>query len=545
MTDAKFTRSKIINVIKTFICMLVFTAQASGQDKTYYVDNVNGNNNNKGTTINTPWKTFENVNSKKFLPGDQVLLKRNQTFNGSLLLTGSGKPSKPIQIGSYGTGKRPVINADTFEFGIKILNEQYWEITGIETTGGEKAGIFIGSSKDSITLNHFRITNCHVHHVGNDHELDWNMSPFTGGIIVVNGDIIHNKPIKNEHSVFNDVVLEGCTVSYIKRWTCLSISSGQNGNKKGNANYIRNSTTEYSVADGIRMNGVQNSFIESCTMFKNGGWPENPKGNWGGLGAWFFDADNCTIQFCEASYIDNPGRDGGAFDIDYWQTNSTVQYCYGHDCHGYGVSIFGAWKTRPTVNSVVRYNVFSNNGRDSLYSNQGDIYVYTWDEGLLDGVKIYNNTSYWKPATNNPALVCDADFTGNNINLFVNNIIYSDSSALAYKRNDNLQCDYNIYWSATGKPVWQYKENKYYSFTDWQTATGNDKHSMYKDPMLANPQYHGNGKAEINFFPKKGSPAIDAGIDIGNMGKRDYKGNKILVNGKQDIGAVETQIKKP
>lgn len=527
------------------IVMLVFsTGIVSAQNKVYYIDNVAGKDSNAGTVLNAPWKTFDNVNRTTLSPGDKVLLKRNGVFQGSLVIHGSGTPGKPIKIASYGTGKRPVIDADGFEFAISSLNEEHLEINGIETAGGEKAGIYIGSTKDSSVLNHLRIINCYVHHVGNDSIYGWNCSTLTGGIVVANGAIINGQPEITAHAVINDVVIQGCTVRYIKRWTCISISSGHKGNTKGNANRISNCITEYSVADGIRMNGVQNSFIEYCTMYKNGGWPENPKGNWGGLGAWFFDADNCTIQFCEASYIDNPGRDGGAFDIDYWQTNSTVQYCYGHDCHGYGVSVFGADSTRPTVNAVVRYNIFSNNGRDSIHSNQGDFYIFTWNGGLLDGVKIYNNTSYWHPASNHAALIADADFTGTNQNIFVNNIIYSDSSRLVYTKNDRLNCDYNIYWSSTKKPVWANGEKEYYSLPEWQAATGNDKHSMYKNPMLQNIRFHGGKKIATAFMPAAHSPAIDAGIDIGNMENRDFAGRRTPVNGKREIGALETPYRK-
>ena len=511
------------------------------QGKTYYVDSRGGNDSNNGTSATTAWKTLAKVSNKKYFPSDQVLLKRNETFSGSLVMKGSGKEGLPIKISSYGSGKKPVIDADSFNYGIKIINEQYWEINGIETKGGIYAGIFIGASKDSVTLNHFRITNCCVQGVGNGRPTDWNSSTLTGGIVVANGILKSNKvPLILANTVFNDVIIDGCTARYIQQWTCMSISSGHHVNVKGNANYIRNSTTEYSVADGIRMNGVQNSFIESCTMYKNGAWP-NPASNWGGLGAWFFDADNCTIQFCEASYIDNPQTDGGAFDIDYWQTNSTVQYCYGHDCHSYGVSVFGADPARPTVNSTIRYNIFSNNGRDTGFTNEGDFFLLTWDGGLLDGVKIYNNTSYWNPVLDGPAVSAGADFTGKNPNLFVNNIIYSDSSSLVYKSNGSLTCDYNLYWSATGKPNWQLKRNKYYSLTDWQNATGDDKHSLYQDPLLVNPHYHAQQHPEVSFALQPGSPAIDAGTDIGNMGNRDYKGNKISVSGRYDIGALEAQ----
>ncbi len=525
-------------ILFTSILTLISVADCAAENRIYYIDNREGNDANNGNAPGTAWKTLDKVSSTVFYPGDQILLKRNETFNGSLILHGSGIKGSPITLSAYGTGERPVIKAGKRAYAVKITDEQYWEISDIETEGGEKAGIFIGCTKDYAVLNHFRITDVYVHNVGNDSAYTFDYSTLVGGIIVANGAMTGNKEYVMNHSAINDVVIDGCTVKYIKRWTCISISSGY-GNK-GDANYINNCTVAYSVADAIRMNGVKNSYIENCTMYRNGGWPQSPNPQWGGLGAWFFGSDNCTIQYCEASHIDSPHQDGGAFDIDYWQTNSTVQYCYGHDCHGYGVSVFGADRSNPTVNSVVRYNIFSNNGRDSVYASQGDIYVFTWNKGLLNGVKIYNNTSYWNPATDAPALNANADFTGNNPDLFENNIIYSDSSWLVYRKNNALQCDHNIYWCANGKPQWVQEKEKYHSLADWQTATGQDEHSLYRNPMLNNPQYHGNGMLSAQFQPKKNSPAINTGVDMGDADDRDFLGNKIPVEGKYDIGACKT-----
>ena len=67
------------------------------------------------------------------------------------------------------------------------MDEQYWEIADIETTGGDKAGIYIGCTKNDLVLNHFRINNCYVHDIGDTTKLDWDLSTATGGIVVVNG----------------------------------------------------------------------------------------------------------------------------------------------------------------------------------------------------------------------------------------------------------------------------------------------------------------------------------------------------------------------
>jgi peroxiredoxin len=524
-----------------FILLLPNISTSYANNASYYVDKINGNDNNNGKSISKAWKTLNKLNIIYFKPGDKIFLKRGQSFNGSLFLKGFGLNGNQITLGAFGVGKRPVINSSGYDYSIQMLDAQYWEIADIETTGSDRAGIFIGCTKDDLVLNHFRITNCFIHDIGDDSYYAWDYCKLTGGIVIANGEIDKNRKPLFYNSLINDAIIDGCTIRYIKRWTCISISSGIMNATKGNANYIRNCTVEYSVADGIRMNGVQNSFIESSTMYKNGAWPKSPNPDWGGLGAWFFESDNCTIQFCEASYIDNWHNDGGAFDIDYYQKNSTIQYCYGHDCHGYGASVFGADASFPTENSIVRYNIFSNNARDSAYTYQGDIYVFTWNGGLLNGVKVYNNTSYWNPASDAAAFMCDADFTGTNPNIFKNNIIYSDHPQLAYLKNDSMQCDNNIYWVTNkGTAEWKQKDKKYYALSDWQNITGQDMHSKYTDPMLNNPTYHGNRIPTTQFNLKPGSPAINAGVDINDMGTRDFSGNPIPdKSGEYDIGAFE------
>lgn len=59
----------------------------------------------------TPWKTLDKLNSffSDLKPGDSVLLKRGETFYGSITVNRSGTSSAPIVIGAYGAGNKPVI----------------------------------------------------------------------------------------------------------------------------------------------------------------------------------------------------------------------------------------------------------------------------------------------------------------------------------------------------------------------------------------------------------------------------------------------------
>jgi len=451
---------------------------ATNTANNYYVDSEHGNDENNGKSINHAWKSAEKVNSVEFKPGDKILFRRGQEFHGSLHMKGNGSNDMPVTLAAYGTGNRPVINAGKNRYAIMLMNSENWIIKDMETTGATDAGIFSGCNADGLKLVNVRIINCYVHDIGDTTNVSWDLSTSTGGIIVVNGSLNEKGDPVFYNSVYNNVLIEDCTVQYNFRWTCISITSGKIDGRPGRANRIRNCTVAFSSADGIRMNGVADSFIEYCVLYRNGAWP-NPEGqNLGGLGAWFFDAVNCTIQYCEAGWIRTITSDGGAFDIDYRQQNSTVQYSYGHHCASYGVSVFGAEANYPTLNSTIRYNIFSSNAMDRKFGVQGEYFVFTWSGGLLNGVKIQNNISYWDPVVPAPAHNFNADFTGENPNTFTRNTVVSKKPWLAYHKNDTLKSDSNVFIASGTSVYWKMKKDSFDTLSDWQIATGMDRSSV-------------------------------------------------------------------
>lgn len=94
--------------MKTLAVSLCILLSGITQAATYYVDP-----SSTATTANgslaTPWKTLAQVNSNMslFQPGDQILFKRGQKFNGTLSITRSGTAGNPIVFGAYGTGADP------------------------------------------------------------------------------------------------------------------------------------------------------------------------------------------------------------------------------------------------------------------------------------------------------------------------------------------------------------------------------------------------------------------------------------------------------
>jgi hypothetical protein len=251
-----------------------------------------------------------------------------------------------------------------------------------------------------------------------------------------------------------------------------------------------------------------------------------------------------VVQFNESYNASTPEIDGGCYDIDWGTRNNIFQYNYGHDCDGYCLSVFGAGGVT-TENSIARYNVCANNGRrSSLASRQGDIFLSTWGGGHLDGVLIHNNTFYWNPAGNYPALVNGAEFTGERPNIFANNLIISTVPWMIDGGSD-LELNHNLYWlDGEGDPFFYFDSAFYKGFEEYQNLSGYGSNSIFGDPLLKNPAYHEIGVPDDAFMLRAESPAIDAGIDLGMMGEHDFFGNPIPFGRAYDIGVHEWILEK-
>src|SRR5215217_4019470 len=80
---------------------------------TYYFSALSGDDSRtsiQAQRFSTPWKTLGKLNSffSSLQPGDSVLLKRGETFYGSITVSKSGTSTAPIVIGAFGTGDKPV-----------------------------------------------------------------------------------------------------------------------------------------------------------------------------------------------------------------------------------------------------------------------------------------------------------------------------------------------------------------------------------------------------------------------------------------------------
>ena len=121
------TLSKKITLITLSIFLLGYVKAQS-----YYVSSSEGNDQNDGLSVQSPFQTIEKLNSMLFNMGDSIFFKSGDYWEGMFWLNGSGSFSEPIVVDVYGGDIRPIINGFGYQASILIFNDQHIEINGLE-----------------------------------------------------------------------------------------------------------------------------------------------------------------------------------------------------------------------------------------------------------------------------------------------------------------------------------------------------------------------------------------------------------------------------
>ena len=121
------------------------TAPAGAVAARYYVDSA-AQCPGAGTQA-SPWCNFSLANSTMLGPGNQILLKRGDTFTSGLTVRGSGWPTSYIAVGAYGSGPSPVIDGgDRLGFiGVNLVDNSYVQVEDVSIKNAV-TGILINDS---------------------------------------------------------------------------------------------------------------------------------------------------------------------------------------------------------------------------------------------------------------------------------------------------------------------------------------------------------------------------------------------------------------
>jgi hypothetical protein len=440
---------------------LAAAAMPAAGGASYFVDCAVGNDAASGLEPGAAWRTVAKVSSRTFAPGDSIRFRRGTSCPGMLWPKGSGRAGASITLGAWGTGSLPVIQSGPQnEAALKLLDQQYWRIENLEFSGGQPYGIFVSGTRGVVSG--IEIVDVIVHDVtGKPTTKD------TGLVVVGPGS-------ENQH--FDKVLIDGVTAYRTSQWAGILVGGARFGfipeAARSTNVIVRNSTVHDVQGDGIILFEVNHGRIENSVAWHLGMQETETIGTPNGVWTWM--CRDCTVEGNEVFLTDSPGVDGGAFDIDYGNDGNSVTGNYGHDTQGYCVAVFGAgWVT---TNSVVRNNVCAGNGRSPrLARREGAIFLYTWNKGKLDGVRVEGNRIFWNPPIAASALINRAEFKGTGV--FEGNTIRS-SSGEAIESNASLTLDRNRYErDGASEQRWTYAGKSYADFQHYRAASGQDAHS--------------------------------------------------------------------
>ena len=455
----------------------------------YYIDPA-GNDSNNGTSQVTPWQSLSKVNATTFAPGDRIFLKRGGTWYGSLKPQGSGDASDQITLGAYGTGAKPLIDAQgAGDAAIRLTNQEYWTIDGLEATNwaggnGVRWGIRV-EAWDGQVKHRIRILNNTVRDVRGVMgmpESDGTTGYWTGGIYMV----------INEPGRADEVLIDGNDVRNIIGEAISFWGEGENGGM----NYancspnvvVRDNRVLHTSGDGILIYGTDNELVE----FNEVGYVSSLRTTAANTAAaWPTRHINGVWQHNEVHHTSRWGNDGTAFDNDGYVSGTTIfQYNHSHDNEGGFIMEYKwDWSAADTGNTTVRYNISVNDSR-VVASNRG-------------GMDLYNNVFYA------PAAMLGAEWT--------------DASHRVNFRN-------NIFVAAGRTTDFSSQTFSYNTFNGGITRPTTANQNKTRDPLFVNPATSGD---LAGFILQSGSLEKSSGTALPGNGSKDFWGSSVPVSPTQ------------
>ena len=380
---------KKITCLLSACLLLLVLASCSEFSTTYYLDAANGNDNQSGLSESNAWKSLYKLRDVKLNPGDRVLLKRGNTFQGELEISGQGTSDNRIYIEAYGEGDKPcIVGNDTSLYAVRILNSDYLTLRNVEivNTGKERKPHRTGLK---IECRNYGVSKNIVIDGVDIRDVNGSLVKEEGGgsgILIVNGG-------KDVISVFDSLTIENCRI-----WRCARnamIWSGYSSRENWHPSkhtVIRKNLIEEVPGDGIVPIGCDSTLIEYNVM-RN--CPATLPDTEAAAGIWPWSCDNTVIQFNEVSDHKAPW-DAQGFDSDWNCRNTLIQYNYSHDNDGGMVLICNSGESPASFNAgnvgtVVQYNISINDGRRTRPTRVGMFSPLIHLAGPVKNTTIYRN----------------------------------------------------------------------------------------------------------------------------------------------------------
>ena len=464
-------KSRIVNLHLCCIALFSFLLfSCAGETvKCYYIDATNGDDSNDGLSADNAWKSLERVKQVSFLPGEKLLLKRGEVFEGELEITGKGTSAQPVIIDAYGAGIKPcIVGNDVSLYAVRIFNADYITMRNLEivNTGKQplpkRTGLKI-ECRDYGVSHNITVDSLTIRDVNGS--LVKELGGGSGIFIVNGGDSIVSR--------FDSLVIKNCHILRCARNAM--IWSGYYDRRNWHPSkhtIVHNNLIEQVPGDGIVPIGCDSTLIEYNVMRD---CPDVLPMTEAAAGIWPWSCDNTMIRFNEVSGHKAPW-DAQGFDCDYNSTNTTIQYNYSYDNYGGMVLICDSGERGFSVgneNSVVRYNISIGDGIRPKKTRMGMFSPAIHVAGPVKNTLIERNIVHLntKPSPEiDCSMVVSDMWTGYaDSTFFKKNIFYAAETSRFVMTQSTNNCFYGNWYlgdyknlpsdeaSATSNPVYQQK----------------------------------------------------------------------------------------
>lgn len=490
MKRNKTVLSIVLAVILALSCCPV--AIAANVGTTYYVDSVNGDDANRGTSESTAWKTTEKAATVEYSAGDKVLFKAGGYFVGIFSAKGSGTEENPITLGAYGDVEalgKPMLTVEDENAVVEIKDVSNWTVDGLDVFAPNGKGIYVICTKD--VMSGITVKNCSLHDIFKQR------SP---------KQVIYDHASIGINSV-GQCKLSDIIISNIEIKDCgFGIWSDGNNNEWSKTYYVspeksytenviyENVTMSNVYYDGIAIGSMYNLIIRNCVLINTSLYEDFYTAP-----TWMHHAKNVLIENCEIAGSTNT-MDGMAVDFDGWTTDSTYQYIYSHDNVRFMANCIYDDETQ-NRNCTVRYCLSVNDNKS--VSNSGPLGGVA--VAGMDNFKFYNNT-----------IVDGGNFSfAYNKNSVVANNIFVSSKAFG-----EMQTVRKYSQAGLHKFTGEFTNN---CFVNYAVPT------IAKKNAIAIPGFVGGDYYDVNSYRlSASSPLIGKGIQVeDDMGEHDFYGNAL------------------
>ncbi len=486
----------------------------------YYVSN-SGSDSNDGTSTGTPWKTIAHVNAHAFNPGDSVLFQAGGIWREVLTFPSSGSAGNVIIIKSYGSGAVPIISgADLLDSGWTNSSGNVWRVT-VTTQPNQ---VFFNGKRGTLKASIVAITDpsqwywasnvLYVYSTSNpataftnpgieasvrNEAIDVSQNYVTiSGIHATksNSATMGGFVINGNHATISEN-LSDCNVSAgIRVWNNSTQDILITGNETAHNgqgiytyrhsaaaghevivqyNNVHDNTSVGGIGDGIGINGDY-WIVQYNWLHGNG----DPAADCIGIHIYSTDkgpgwGQNNIVRYNLISGQIGKG-DGSGIELDKYTSANQIYYNVVTGSYGPGIDIYDS------SNVIVYGNSLYGNVRNTAFPYPAEL-IFTGPLGLLTGAVCKNNAVY-ATGSSEYAVYLDSQ-TAKHAPRFMSNVWYAPNSSK---------------WYYNGRPG-----NNVSTWNALRYVTRDN----YADPLFC------NGPSNLSL--KSGSPAIDAGADLGSI----------------------------